>query len=151
MRARASVAVPGRVSDAEALWYDLRRWPGFVDGLAHVERTEGDWPRAGARVLWRSAPGGRGLVAETVTAHTVREGQTVAVEDAKVRGTQTVRFAPGAVAVELELALKERNLLAAPFVRRALAESLRRTLARFARELRGDLELAGERHEHGAG
>ncbi len=141
MKAKASVALPGRVSDAEALWYDLRRWPAFVDGFAHVQRVEGDWPRPGARVVWVSTPGGRGLVAETVTDFTVREGQTLSVEDPKVRGTQTVRFAHERVTLELDYTLKERNLLAAPFVKRAFTDALRRTLVRFARELQGDLEL----------
>ncbi len=133
--------LPGPISAAEALWYDLRRWPAFVDGFAHVQRVEGDWPRPGARVVWVSTPGGRGLVAETVTDFTVREGQTLSVEDPKVRGTQTVRFAHEQVTLELDYTLKERNLLAAPFVKRAFTDALRRTLVRFARELQGDLEL----------
>ena len=54
-RVRASIVVPGLASEAEALWYDTTRWPTFVDGLHHVARLEGDWPRAGARVLWDSA------------------------------------------------------------------------------------------------
>ncbi len=145
MRARAVHAVPGLVSEAEALWYDLRRWPVFVDGFSHVQGLEGPWPGVGARLRWTSTPEGRGLVVETVTEYVVREHQTVTVEDPRIRGTQTVRFAPGEVALELDFVLKQRNLIAAPFVRRAFTEALRRTLARFARELAGDLELAAAR------
>ncbi len=140
-RARAAIAVPGRVSDAEALWYDTRRWAGFVDGFSAISKVEGDWPRVGSRVVWTSTHDGRGLVSERVTAFTVREGQTVEVEDPRIRGTQTVRFTDGRIEVELRYQLKERNPLASFFIRRAFTDALRRTLSRFARELRGDLEL----------
>ncbi|HSD81316.1 MAG TPA: hypothetical protein VLB47_11660, partial [Solirubrobacteraceae bacterium] len=70
---RATVDVPVRASAAEALWYDTRRWPAFVDGLKHVASVEGDWPGAGARVVWDSHPGGRGRVVERVVAHEPRE------------------------------------------------------------------------------
>jgi len=141
-RARAGIAVPGRVSDAEELWYDLARWPAFVDGFAAVTKVEGDWPRPGARVVWRTTPGGRGLVAERVVEHTVRSHQVVAVEDPKLVGTQTVRFTHGRVELELDYRLKQRTApLAGLFIRRAFTDALKRTLSRFARELRGDLEL----------
>ena len=143
MRVSARTALPGRVSDAEALWYDRRRWPTFVDGFAHVTKEEGEWPQVGAVVLWASTPGGRGLVREQVTAYAVREGSVTAVEDESMTGTQTVTFAPGAMTLALDFQLKQRNVLTALFVRRAFGDSLRRTLARFARELRGDLELTG--------
>jgi len=141
MRATATVALPGRISDAEALWYDLARWPAFVDGFGHVTKRTGDWPAAGAVVMWASTPGGRGLVREQVVSHTVREGQVLSVEDETIAGTQTVAFAPGAMTLTLEYALKARNPLGALFIRRAFRDSLRRTLARFARELQGDLDL----------
>ena len=80
-RAVAAIDVPGRVSDAEALWYDHTRWPTFVDGLAHVDKVQGDWPQPGARLLWVSQPGGRGRVVEEVTEYEARVGQTVHVED----------------------------------------------------------------------
>lgn len=145
-RVRATVDVPVRASAAEALWYDTRRWPAFVDGLKHVASVEGDWPGAGARVVWDSHPGGRGRVVERVVAHEPREGQTADVEDEKIRGTQRVRFAPheGGVTVTLELdyALKQaRGVLPVVdllFIRRPQRESLERTLRRFAIEARSD-------------
>lgn len=139
MKARAEHPLPGRISDAEALWYDTRRWPAFVDGLGHVAKLEGDWPRAGARVVWDSVPNGRGRVIEEVLEHETRVGQTVAVEDARLEGTQRVRFGDGVVVLELEFTLKGRTPLLTPlFVRRAFRESLARTLSRFARELRAE-------------
>jgi hypothetical protein len=149
-RVRAAVTLPGLASEAEALWYDLTRWPSWVDGFGHVDKVEGEWPAAGARVVWLSKPAGRGRVAERVVAYEPRTGQTLEVEDEKMRATQRVAFAPGAqgveVALELDYELKDRNALTpvvdALFIRRALRDSLRRTLVRFARERRADIELA---------
>ena len=43
--ASATVTLPGvRIADAETLWYDVTRWPSFIEGFKHVERIEGDWP-----------------------------------------------------------------------------------------------------------
>jgi hypothetical protein len=146
---RAVQPVPGLASEAEELWYDPRRWPAWVDGFGHVVKLEGEWPEVGARAVWESRPGGRGRVVERVTAYESRIGQTLAVEDEQLRGTQRVTFAPGddevEVALELEYALKGANVITpltdALFIRRALRESLKRSLLQFARERRGDMEL----------
>jgi hypothetical protein len=150
-RVRAAVEVPGLASEAEALWYDPQRWPAWVDGFGHLHKLEGEWPALGARAVWDSRPGGRGRVVERVTAYEARSGQTLAFEDEKTRGTQTVSFEPGpdgaSVALELEYEIKDANLFTpltdALFIRRAMRESLQRTVNRFARELRGDRELLG--------
>jgi Polyketide cyclase / dehydrase and lipid transport len=147
-RAEASVRVPGRASEAEALWYDPIRWPAWIDGFGHVVELSDGWPADG-RLVWNSTPGGRERVIETVTAYEPRAGQTVAVEDSRLRGTQRVEFGPGhddvKVTLSLDYELKERRpltwLLDLLFVRRAIVASLRRTLDRFARERRGDMEL----------
>jgi hypothetical protein len=147
-RARTSLEVPGPVSEAEELWYDTSRWPSWVDGLAHVAKVQGDWPREGSSVVWDSGPAGRGRVIEQVTRYEVRVGQVLAVEDSRLRGTQEVVFEPiengVSVSLALEYELKERGplgFLADFFVRRALRDSLRRSLIRFGRELRADREL----------
>jgi Polyketide cyclase / dehydrase and lipid transport len=145
-RVSARVDVPGQASDAEALWYDTRRWPAFVDGCKHVARVDGEWPQAGARVVWDSYPGGRGRVLKRVVGYEARVGQSLDVEDEKIRGAQRVAFAPHAqgvtVSLELDYELKERrgrfgafDLL---FVRRPQRESLQRTLRRYAAELRSE-------------
>ncbi len=148
--ARARIELPAQVSAAEALWYDLRRWPAFVDGLHHIEKVEGEWPEPGARVRWVSTPDGRGLVEERVTRYEVRRGQTVEVDDPRIAGTQTVTFTPkpegvSELTVELTYRLKSANpltpLVDALFIRRAFSDALRRTLSRFRRELQGDLRL----------
>ena len=148
-RVRVAVKVPGLASEAETLWYEPQRWPAWVDGFGHVVKLEGAWPAAGSRAVWNSKPGGRGRVVERVSAYEARAGQTLAVEDEQLQGTQTVTFEPGAdgveVALELEYELKHSNALTpltdVLFIRRALRESLRRSLTRFAHELRSDREL----------
>jgi hypothetical protein len=147
-RVRTAVTVPGLASDAEALWYDPQRWPAWVDGFGHLVKLEGDWPAPGARAVWDSKPGGRGRVVERVTAYEARTGQTLEVEDEKLRATQRVEFEPGSegveVALELTYELKQRNVFTPItdllFIRRALRDSLRRSLLRFVRERRGDME-----------
>jgi len=148
-RVRAALAMPGLASEAEALWYDPQRWPTWIDGFGHVVKLEGEWPAPGARVVWDSKPGGRGRVVERVAAYEARAGQTLAVEDEQLTGTQRVTFEPGPdgveVALELSYELKAANVFTpltdALFIRRALRESLRRNLTRFERELEGDRAL----------
>ncbi len=148
-RVSASVTIPARASEAEALWYDTARWPTFVDGLKHVVRVGDGWPAAGGRVLWDSHPGGRGRVQERVSAYEARAGQTSAIEDEKIRGVQRIAFEPRAEGVTVRLALdyevKDARpgmwLVDALFVRRPQRESLARTLRRFA------VELAAERDQ----
>lgn len=151
--AKASVELDAQISAAERLWYDVQRWPSFVDGFAHVAKLEGDWPDAGARLTWNSTPDGRGRVVERVTSYVVRSGQTVEVEDAQIEGVQHVRFRPReeggcTIALELDYRIKDGNvftpLVNAVFVRRAFRESLRRTLVRFKRELAYDVELEAD-------
>jgi hypothetical protein len=140
-RIRAEVKVNALASEAEELWYDTSRWPTFVDGLAHVAKVEGDWPRAG-RVLWDAKVDGRGRVDERVVEHEARVGQTVAVEDEKITGTQRVEFEPTGDGCKIVLILEYQLKLDPPqrqvidfFARRPLRDSLKRTLKRFRHEL----------------
>ncbi|MEA2156174.1 MAG: hypothetical protein QOE11_2314 [Solirubrobacteraceae bacterium] len=142
--------LPGAgIAEAEALWHDLRRWPGFVDGFASIGRLQGEWPQPGARVLWDSRPGGRGRVSETVLAHEPGASHRVRVEDPQLHGTQSVFFETlgSSCDMTLELAYELKRpgvggvLTDLFFVRHALRESLRRTLDRFAIELQADREL----------
>src|SRR4051794_19293798 len=141
--ARATVRVPGRAAEAEALWYDLGRWPAFVEGFAAVVRNEGGWPRAGATLVWDSTPGGRGRVVERVTAYEPRAGQTLQVEDEQLRGEQRIAFSAAGQDLDVGLSLAYTLKRGGPFmwaadvtfIRRAVRDSLRRTLVRFAHEL----------------
>jgi hypothetical protein len=154
VKARAQITVPGRISEAEALWYDTRRWPTFVDGFHHVASVDPGWPAAGT-LVWDSTPGGRGRVIERVVRYEPRVGQTAEIEDEKVTGTQTIAFEARPeehVEIRLEFAydLKERRggplftVVDALFIRPRQREALARTLARFSRELASDAaELGG--------
>ena len=152
-RAKASITVPGRAADAEALWYDHHRWPSWVDGFGHVVSLSGDWPERGAELVWESPPGGRGRVTERVVAYEMRTGQTLEVEDATMSGRQTVKFEPGPDSVEVTLALeyqiKDRTPLTPVvdllFVRRAMGDALRRTVTRFANERKAEIQFGGSR------
>jgi hypothetical protein len=139
MRVSVTTTVPGRVIDAEDLWYDPHRWAAWIDGFGHVAKLEGEWPQVGARLLWDSRPQGRGRVQERVVAYEPRSGLSVEVEDEKLTGVQTVAFAPVGnqvrVNLTLEYNLKDGNrVMDLLFVRRALRDSLSRTLMRFAHE-----------------
>jgi hypothetical protein len=140
-RVKAEIRVRALASEAEELWYDTARWPTFVDGLAHVEKVEGDWPRAG-RVLWDAKVDGRGRVEERVVDHEARVGQTLRVEDEKITGTQRVEFHPDGERCRIVLALDYTLKMDAPqrqvidlFSRRPLRDSLKRTLQSFRHEL----------------
>jgi hypothetical protein len=150
-RASATTVVPGRAVAAEELWYDPHRWAAWIDGFGHAVKLEGEWPQVGARLVWESPPKGRGRVQERVTAYEPRRGQTVEVEDERLRGTQTVSFEPVGdevrVTLTLDYELKQRTvltpLLDRLFIRRELTDSLRRTLTRFGHERRAEVEVTG--------
>jgi hypothetical protein len=148
VRTRAQITIPGRISDAEALWYDTRRWPTFIDGFHHVSRADPGWPAEGT-LMWDSTPGGRGRVLEKVVRYEARVGQTAEIEDEQVTGTQRIGFAPRPgdrieLTLELDYRLKERRggvlftVVDALFIRPRQREALMRTLARFSRELAAD-------------
>jgi uncharacterized membrane protein len=153
-RAADAVAAPIPPAEAMELWNDLERWPSFVDGFSRVVEVSGEWPTAGSTLVWQSTPGGRGRVEERVEAYEAappgpdiamqsNPGRIVThVSDESLTGRQTVTFSPSPDGVRVELAL-EYELAAGGvlqpvtdllFIRRALRDSLRRTLARFATE-----------------
>ena len=138
-------------SQAEALWCDVRRWPGFVDGFARAAEVEPGWPAVGTRLVWESTPAGRGRVLERVREHSEGERLVTEVEDPRLRGVQTVTFERLRDGVGLALALEYeltqggpvRGLTDLVFIRRAIRESLRRTVDRFAVELAEEARTAG--------
>ena len=140
---RAIGVFPGSVHEAERCWYDTDRWAQWIDGLARVLEVTDGWPHQDSQVVWESVPAGRGRVRELVTRYEPLTGQTVAVEDDSITGTQSVAFEPvaGGVQVELRLdyAIKRRSPLTALidrlFVRRLMALSLARTVNRFGAAL----------------
>jgi len=147
-RARAALELRATAAAVEALWADPAGWAAFVDGCERVVEADPAWPQPGARLTWESHPGGRGRVSERVLRFEPGAELVVAQEDEQLTGVQRLALAPldgdpararVGVALELDYALRRRGpfmALADPlFVRRALRDSLRRTLARLAREL----------------
>jgi uncharacterized membrane protein len=125
------------------LWTDVRRWPTFIDGFAHVERIDDDWPGAGAKLVWKSVPAGRGTVTEKVRDSAPGERIATEVLEERLVGTQTVEFAPAtdggtAVILSLDYKLTQQGLLSRLtdliFIRGAQHNALARTLRRFATE-----------------
>jgi hypothetical protein len=134
-----AVALPPQA--ALELWTDPRRWASFVEGFARVLEQTGDWPEKGSKVVWESIPAGRGRVTERVMESGVGIFATEVFDDS-LHGTQRATFEPvegGTRArLELEYDLTKYGPLRAVadviFIRRALRDSLRRTLGRFAVE-----------------
>jgi hypothetical protein len=142
-RVGVTVELRAAAALAEEVWYDPRRWPAFIEGFARIVRLTEDWPAVGAELEWESTPAGRGRVRERVIAYQPGSGQSVAVSDSRMSGTQSVAFEPlgdgVAVTFELDYKLRGPALMNLPldllFVRRAVRDSLRRTLQRFGHEL----------------
>jgi hypothetical protein len=138
-------AFPGTVHDAESCWYDVARWPNWIDGLERVIDVSGNWPSAGASVTWESGPAGRGRVTERVTWYAPLEGQRLDVADPSIDGKQSVEFSPVddgvRVTLSLEYEIKKRGfftpLVDLLFIRRAMEASLRATLGMFGAQLAG--------------
>jgi uncharacterized membrane protein len=149
-RTRESIAIDLTPERAFGLWTDVRRWPAFVEGFGHVERVDDGWPEGGAKLVWSSKPHGRGRVTEKVLEserpHRLR---TMVVEE-RLSGTQTVTFEADEAGqtmldVELDYTLTTAGVLAGItdflFIRRAVRDSLVRTLHRFASEAAEDASL----------
>jgi hypothetical protein len=152
--ARTNAVVELPPDRAIARFADVARWRSFVDGFARAVQVAPSWPTAGSELTWESTPGGRGRVRERVEAYEApppapdvapqsMPGRLVThVEDESLTGTQTATFAPhdrGTVlGLELDYDLRRAGPLSGLtdvlFIRRAIRDSLRRTLERFAAE-----------------
>jgi hypothetical protein len=154
-RASARATLPLAPPDVLRLWTDVERWPSFVEGFARRFELTETWPEPGGRIVWESAPSGRGRVTETVVEQGADRFSTQVYEEA-LAGVQTLRVVPAneggegmrsnggaeGEASEVELSLEYelarygplRGLADALFIRRALRDALRRTLYRFAIE-----------------
>ena len=157
--AEAAVSLPP--AEALELWTDPARWPSFVDQFARLVEVGPDWPTRGSAITWESTPDGRGRVSEQVEDYAAPPpGPEVAaqsgagrlvtrVRDRSLTGVQTATFAPAPdgtrMALELDYELSGggplRGLTDLLFIRRAIRDSLERTLARFAAELSGETAI----------
>ena len=124
------------------LWTDVDRWPSFVEGFARPVDRSPDWPHAGARLVWESSPAGRGRVTEKVVEAEGPDRFVTQVFEERLHGVQTFRVVESEGGSRAELALEYELTKYGPlsavadviFIRRAIRDSLRRTLSRFAVE-----------------
>ncbi|MEA2420079.1 MAG: hypothetical protein QOE60_2285 [Thermoleophilaceae bacterium] len=146
--ASAEAEVPLAPEAALRLWTDLSRWPSFVEGFARVVEVDPGWPGAGSRAIWESVPAGRGRVTEKVADGAPGRFATLVFED-RLAGKQTFRAleSEGGARVELSLEYTLTSygplgpLADAIFIRRALRDSLRRTIERFGVEAQEEAGL----------
>lgn len=141
VRAVKVVEAPG--IEAEQLWHDRSRWASWIDGFAHLDKLEGDWPLEGSRRVWTTPPGGRGLIAERVLKHEAGSGLTMMVEDERITAIQRVQFETDGVRTRITIEIEPEHKQKTPpgprwWMRRKLGESLERSLQRFAYELAAD-------------
>jgi Polyketide cyclase / dehydrase and lipid transport len=124
------------------LWTDVDRWASFVEGFARPVDRSPDWPHAGARLVWESSPAGRGRVTEKVMEAEGPDRFVTQVFEERLHGVQTFRVVESEGGSRAELALEYELTKYGPlsavadviFIRRAIRDSLRRTLSRFAVE-----------------
>ena len=123
------------------LWTDVSRWTSFVEGFARVVEQDAGWPADGSRLTWESIPAGRGRVTEKVVESGPDRFATLVFED-RLSGRQLLRVVESEGGARVELSLEYTLTRSGPlgavadaiFIRRALRDSLRRTLTRFAVE-----------------
>jgi hypothetical protein len=143
-RVSAETAVALEPDDALALWTNTDRWATFVEGFARVLQCDREWPAEGAKVVWESNPSGRGRVTERVLERGPGLVRTQVFEE-RLQGTQTARVEDGRFGLMLEYELTAGGPLRAVadvlFIRRALRDSLRRTVHRFAVEAEEEAAL----------
>jgi Polyketide cyclase / dehydrase and lipid transport len=131
------------------LWTDLDRWPSFIEGFARTLERSPDWPAGGARIVWESTPAGRGRVTEKAVERQGPDRFVTEVFEERLAGTQTFRVVESEggsrAELSLEYALAKYGPLSAVadaiFIRRAIRDSLRRTLFRFAVEAEDEAGL----------
>jgi hypothetical protein len=124
------------------LWTDVDRWASFVEGFARALELSPEWPAAGARVIWESTPAGRGRVTEKGVEGARPDRFVTTVFEERLHGTQTFRVVESEGGSRAELALEYTLTKYGPlsavadaiFIRRAIRDSLRRTMFRFAVE-----------------
>lgn len=140
--ARAQTELVLTPEAALRLWTDVDRWPSFVEGFARTLEVSPDWPDGGARLVWESTPAGRGRVTEKVVENEGPDRFVTRVFEERLQGNQTLRVVESEGGSRAELSLEYKLAKYGPlaavadaiFIRRAIRDSLRRTLTRFAVE-----------------
>jgi len=131
------------------LWTDVSRWSSFVEGFARTLEVHPSWPEANSRVVWESTPAGRGRVTEKVAAGEGPDRFVTHVFEERLTGTQTFRVVESEAGSRAELSLEYQLTKYGPlgavadslFIRRAIRDSLSRTLFHFAVEAQEEAGL----------
>jgi hypothetical protein len=147
--ARAQVDLVLTPEAALRLWSDTDRWPSFVEGFARLLERDPGWPRGGSKVAWESTPAGRGRVTEKVVEGEGPDRFVTQVFEERLHGTQTFRVVESEGGSRAELAMEYQLTKYGPlgavadaiFIRRAIRDSLRRTLRRFSVEAEDEAGL----------
>jgi polyketide cyclase/dehydrase/lipid transport protein len=147
--ARAQAEVVLTPEAALRLWSDADRWTSFVEGFGRVVDKSPNWPAGGARIIWESTPAGRGRVTEKVAEKEGPDRFVTQVFEERLHGIQTFRAVESEGGSRAELSLEYTLTKYGPvsaiadaiFIRRAIRDSLRRTLARFAVEAEDEAGL----------
>ena len=133
----AEAQIPLDPEQALELWTTTGRWSTFIEGFARVLERDERWPAEGGKIVWETNPQGRGRVTEKV----IERGEGLLcsrVFEDRLSGRQTARFEDGRMVLELDYELTRTGPMRAVtdvlFIRRALRDSLRRTVHRFAVE-----------------
>jgi Polyketide cyclase / dehydrase and lipid transport len=129
---------------ALTLWTNPDRWATFVEGFVRVVESDAEWPDEGAKLVWETNPSGRGRVTEKVVERGPGLVSTRVFEE-RLHGIQTARAEDGRFLLTLEYELTRGGPLRAVadvlFIGRALRDSLRRTVHRFAVEAEEEAAL----------
>lgn len=150
-KVRQETVVALEPSEAERLWRDVSRWATFIEGFARVLDQPAGWPEAGEKLVWESIPEGRGRVTEKVIEHVPGALLSTLVFEERLTGTQWVAFDPDPDGAYVELGLEYelsredalRKIVDVLFIRRALSDSLARTLQRFRIEAAEEAQRRG--------
>jgi inactivated superfamily I helicase len=149
--ARAERQVVLTPEAALRLWTNPARWSTFIEGFARIVEQDAGWPAEGARLVWESVPAGRGRVTEKVVTAPTADRFATRIFEERLIGVQTFRAAESEsgsrVELSLEYALTKYGPLNAVadliFIRRAVRDSLRRTLFRFGVEAEEEAGMRG--------
>ena len=137
-----SLLVSASLKEVWDHYFEPRSWASWVDGFQEVESIDGDYPRVGGTLVWRSTPAGRGTVTETVVEHSPRTRHRIRFADPESEGELLTEFGIEGEATRVRLTLTYglpgnpvlARITDRLFVRGQVRSSLQRTLLRFKHE-----------------
>jgi hypothetical protein len=86
------LVIPASLAEVWDTYFEPSTWPAWVDELQAVDSISDSYPEAGAKLVWRSGPSGRGQVHETVLEHEPRRLHRIRYRDPHSEGEQLTTF-----------------------------------------------------------